>query len=338
MPALRPGSGTLSPPPPRPSPPPPSPSPPPPRPLPPPPAPAPASVDWGTPILTATFEGSTLDRTLFDVEQDCWGGGNGEHQCYVDRPENLRVENGRLVIEARRGDWAGTVETCTRPWDAWSCTAAKPFTSARIRTKASTRGSWTYGRFEVRAQLAKGDFLWPAIWMLPTDNVYGTWAASGEIDIVEFRGQPALNDTLEGTLHYGAAWPANAWRGSGHLRPLPGTDLSAAMHDYALEWSADGAGRPLRMRWLVDGVQFHEQALNTSWSAGAASPYTQDGQPWDRRFHLVLNLAVGGGFFPTSQYGVWNTHAQWDATSAGWARPRMEVEHVKVWAWPRQQG
>ena len=69
-------------------------------------------------------------------------------------------------------------------------------------------------------------------------------------------------------------------RGSGHLRPLPGTDLSAAMHDYALEWTADGAGRPLRMRWLVDGVQFHEQALNTSWSAGAASPYTQGGCRW----------------------------------------------------------
>jgi hypothetical protein len=70
-------------------------------------------------------------------------------------------------------------------------------------------------------------------------------------------------------------------------------DLSAALHDYALEWTADPAtGRPKAMKWMVDGVTFHEANLDVSWVTSAASPYTEKGQPWDQRFHLILN---GGG-------------------------------------------
>ena len=122
----------------------------------------------------------------------------------------MRVENGRLILEARRGDYTGSAAGCT---NSDGCTWSKPFTSGRVRTKKSAFGSWRYGRVEVRAQLPRGDFLWPAIWMLPTDNAYGTWAASGEIDIMEARGQrPSL---VEGTLHYGAQWPNNVYSGSG---------------------------------------------------------------------------------------------------------------------------
>lgn len=61
------------------------------------------------------------------------------------------------------------------------------------------------------------------------------------------------------------------------------------------------------------------------------------GQPWDRRFHLILNLAVGGSFFPTQYFGDFTTVSAWNAAAAGWTRPRMEIEHFKVWAWPPQQ-
>jgi hypothetical protein len=106
------------------------------------------------------------------------GGGNGENQCYTDRPENVRVANGRLVLEARRGDYTGALAGCTNTAEN-SCTWTRPFTSARVRTKASAYGSWKYGRFEVRAQLPRGDFLWPAIWLLPTDRcVLGAGVAS----------------------------------------------------------------------------------------------------------------------------------------------------------------
>jgi beta-glucanase (GH16 family) len=164
--------------------------------------------------------------------------------------------------------------------------------------------------------------------------VYGTWAASGEIDIVEYRGQAALGGTVEGSLHYGAAWPANAYTGSGRVA-VPGTDFSQAPHTFALEWVPDAAsGRPALMRWLVDGEELHRQRLDISWSVGPASPYTQAGQPWDQRFHLVLNLAVGGGFFPPAEFGGFASEAQWDAAVATWQRPRLEVEHVKLWRWP----
>jgi beta-glucanase (GH16 family) len=73
------------------------------------------------------------------------------------------------VIEARRGNYTGSADSCTTDDDN-SCTRTRPFTSARVRTKASRYGSWKYGRFEVRARLPRGDFLWPAIWMLPTDE------------------------------------------------------------------------------------------------------------------------------------------------------------------------
>ncbi len=97
----------------------------------------------------------------------------------------------------------------------YGCVWTQPFTSARVRTKKSTRGSWKYGRIEVRAMLPRGNFLWPAIWMLPTDQEYGTWAASGEIDIMEARGQLNALSKVEGTLHYGAMWPNNVYEGSG---------------------------------------------------------------------------------------------------------------------------
>lgn len=62
-----------------------------------------------------------------------------------------------------------------------------------------------------------------------------------------------------------------------------------------------------------------------------------EGQPWDQRFHLILNLAVGGSFFPSSIFGQFTTVSAWDAAVKTWTRPRMEIEHVKVWAWPPQQ-
>ncbi|EFN52976.1 hypothetical protein CHLNCDRAFT_137383 [Chlorella variabilis] len=215
-----------------------------------------------------------------------------------------------------------------------SCTWTQPFTSARVRTKLSPFGSWKYGRVEVRARMPRGDFLWPAIWLLPTDNAYGTWAASGEIDILECRGQAGLADVVEGTLHYGGQWPANTWTGSGRVRPFPGLDYSATFHDFALEWTSNlTTGRPLLMRWLVDGTEFYRRRLDVSLKTHDASPYTQDGQPWDKRFHLILNLAVGGGFFPAGEFGEFGP-SQWDAAAAGWQKPRLEIDHLKVWAWP----
>jgi len=134
------------------------------------------------------FSGNSIDTTKWDHEVDCWGGGNGELQCYTSRPQNSYVSNGNLYLVAKPERYTGSMNGCTNNNDN-SCGNTKDYTSARLRTKMSPTGSWKYGRFEFRAKLPKGKHLWPAMWMLPTDYVYGNWAASGEIDIVESRGQ-----------------------------------------------------------------------------------------------------------------------------------------------------
>ncbi len=210
------------------------------------------------------FDGEDLDSGKWSVQvgDGCdlgiCGWGNDELQWY--QRENVSVSEGLLVITARRETAGG-----------------KEYTSARIRTAG--RADWTYGRFEVRARLPRGQGIWPAIWMLPTDEAYGTWAASGEIDIMELLGhEPA---TVHGTLHYGGRWPENTHSGASYT--LPSGTFSDDFHVFALEWE-NGV-----FRWYVDGVLYQTQ---TRWST-TDGPYPA---PFDRRFHLLVNVAVGGNW------------------------------------------
>jgi len=218
-------------------------------------------ADWNL-VWQDEFDGPELDFTKWAVEENGHGGGNDELQYYLDRKENVRTENGHLIIEAHRENInvAGVV---------------RHFTSARIRTKR--RVSWTYGRFEVRTRLPKGQGLWPAVWLLPETKHYGGWAASGEIDIVETRGHEP--DIVHGSLHYGGEWPHN--KHSTKAYKLPKGDFSKDFHVYAVEWE------PKEIRWYVDGKLF--QTLN-KWSS-TAGDYPA---PFDQPFHLIVNLAVGG--------------------------------------------
>jgi len=210
------------------------------------------------------FEGQQLDYSKWEIEVNAFGGGNQELQIYTDRAKNVRVEAGTLVIEALR-EKTGIAGT------------ERDYSSGRIRSKR--RGDWTYGRFEARAKPPRGQGLWPAIWMLPSDETYGGWAASGEIDILEFKGQEP--DTLWGTLHFGGAWPRNTSKGES--KKFAGVDFTADFHVYGLEWDER------EIRWLLDGKVWQVQR---AWqSEQAAFP-----APFDQPFHLILNLAVGGHF------------------------------------------
>lgn len=218
----------------------------------------------GEVVWSDDFDGDRLDYSKWEVEVNAFGGGNHELQLYTDRPRNVRVEGGCLVLEAHRerASIAGT---------------ERDFSSGRIRSKH--RGDWKYGRFEIRARVPAGQGLWPAAWMLPTHERHGGWAASGEIDILEFKGQE--RDAIWGTLHYGGAWPRN--RHTGERRVIEGVDLTADFHTYGVEWEER------RIRWLYDGEVWQTQE---KWDSEAA-PFPA---PFDEEFHLVLNLAVGGGF------------------------------------------
>ena len=220
-------------------------------------------------------------RWSYDVGGEGWG--NRELQFYTnDRRENARVEGGRLIIEARRESWHGSA-----------------YTSARLVTK--NKGDWHAGRFEIRARLPLGRGTWPAIWMLPTvwNLGDGKWPDNGEIDIMEHVGSHA------GFIHASTHSRKNQWRHNNQRTAILAVpDAGTAFHTYVLEWDAG------EMRVSVDDHHYFTSRKDggdwTSW-------------PFERDFHLVLNLAVGGD---------WGGEKGIDEKAFP---QRMEVEYVRVY-------
>lgn len=145
----------------------------------------------------------------------------------------------------------------------------KHYTSARMRTL--NKGDWRYGRFEARMKLPYGRGMWPAFWMLPTDWMYGGWPTSGEIDIMELVGHET--NRVYGTLHWGDSPQAHQQAGGNYV--LSSGTFASGFHTFVVEW--DSAG----FRWFVDGTQYYARTM---------------GWPFDQRFHILLNVAVGGNW------------------------------------------
>ena len=220
----------------------------------------------------------------YDVGGHGWG--NKELQHYTDkRKENARVENGNLIIEARKEAWERL-----------------EYTSARLVSK--NKGDWTYGRFEVRAKLPSGRGTWPAIWMLPTGWVYGGWPNSGEIDIMEHVGFDP--DVVHASVHTKSYHHSI---GTQKTDKINVKTARAEFNVYAVEWS------PEEIRAFVNEQHYftfeNERLTNTS------ADYKQ--WPFDKPFHLLLNVAVGG---------MWGGVKGVDETI--WPR-RMEVDYVRVY-------
>jgi beta-glucanase (GH16 family) len=211
------------------------------------------------------FKGPSIDSGKWEFEVNGKGGGNNELQYYTDRKENAFIENGSLVIQAGKESYEGP-------------DGSRAYTSARIRTR--NKGDWKFGRFDIRARLPFGQGMWPAVWMMPTDAVYGSWPASGEIDIMEELGQEP--NRVYQTLHFGGVGAHSQTGGSYVLRS---GDFSDDFHLFTLEW--DSAG----MRWFVDGATVQSKNVNSWYTTAAQRP-----APFDQRFYLILNLAVGGNW------------------------------------------
>ncbi|WP_214737845.1 carbohydrate binding domain-containing protein [Exiguobacterium sp. s162] len=232
-------------------------------------------------VWSDEFSKSEIDHSKWNFETGNWivdkdgnpvaaGWGNNEKQFYTDKNENAFVKDGKLVIRAKKeqaSDQFGTYD----------------YTSAKLTTKGTF--SKTYGRYEMRAKLPTGKGLWPAFWMLPEEDRYGGWAASGEIDIMESWGsQP---DKVAGTIHYGETWPNNKYTGKDyHFTEGDGIDK---WHTYAVEWE------PGEIRWYVDGQLYQTQNDWYAKEANKASKYSYPA-PFDQDFYLIMNLAVGGWF------------------------------------------
>ena len=175
------------------------------------------------------------------------------------------MHDGILTIAARKEAYTDAVQ------------GNYDYTSARLSTqhKFSTCG----GRIEVRARCDAGKSLWPAIWMLPEEDIYGGWASSGEIDIME--GWGSKPEQICGTIHFGGQWPDNTYLTKNYTFPEGGS--SADWHTYAVEWENG------EIRWFVDDVCYSTQ---TEWfSKGFPA-----NAPFDQNFYIILNLAVGGQF------------------------------------------
>lgn len=208
------------------------------------------------------FDSNKLDEEIWNKELRHPGWTNHEMQAYTAEPENIYLKDGKLVLRALKF-----------PLD----TGGAYYTSGKVQT--SNKKDFTYGKVQVRAKVPKGQGLWPAIWMMPTKEVYGSWPLSGEIDIMEILGNEP-NKTY-GTIHYGS--PHGQKQGSYILK---NGDFSDDFHVFEIEWE------PGIIRWLVDGEIFYSEGNWFSRSrAGADFSYPA---PFDQDFFVQLNLAVGG--------------------------------------------
>ena len=201
------------------------------------------------------FNSSTLDASKWNYEVNGDGGGNNELQYYTNATENCFIQDSCLVIQALNKNYMG-----------------KDYTSARLNSNG--KGDWKYGRFEARAKLPYGQGLWPAIWLLPTDLVYGGWPLSGEIDIMEELGQKA--NKVYGTIHYGS--PHQQQGGS---YTLPTGYFLSNFHVFVCEW--DSAS----ISFFVDDTKYFTAYVS---------------KPFDQRFHFILNVAVGGNWPGSPDY------------------------------------
>ncbi|CAG2173983.1 unnamed protein product [Oppiella nova] len=240
-------------------------------------------------VWSDEFNGDLFNDSEWKYSSGAWTTNN-ELQYYAS---NTRVEKGHLIIEAKAEEKDG-----------------RHFTSARLTSKKA----WTYGKFECRARLPKGKHLWPAIWLMPQNNE----AASGEIDIMEYRGQ--RTDTIAGALHYGGVAPDTVSKVTKDRKFS--TDFSATFHTFGLTWDKN------HIKWFLDGNEFHTENINRDmWSGNGTNPYKHKGEPYNKDFHWILNIAVGGKFFPEKVFGPQVTASE----ATKWEKPTMEVDWLRVY-------
>ncbi|KAI0267999.1 concanavalin A-like lectin/glucanase [Russula aff. rugulosa BPL654] len=333
-------------------------------------------------VMEDDFNNDSLDTDVWMYEVDLGGYGNGEFEMTTASSNNTFIRNGELYIlptltsdvigqeaifDGHTFNLTGCTNTnltaCGAVSNATSGTVINPVMSARISTKG--KRSIRYGKVEVRAKLPRGDWLWPAIWMLPENNTYGPWPLSGEIDIMEARGNspayPAQGiDYVRGSLNWGPlTWLNAVWKTYGWWTVRRST-YADAFHTYSLEWTEDflriyvdnRLQHMLNLRFDVPFFQrgkFPTSVSNASQEIIVPNPWAgrANSAPFDQPFYLILNVAVGGtnGWFPDGAgnkpwlNGALNAmqlfaqaedkwHNTWPASEDDRA---MRIDYVKMW-------
>lgn len=280
--------------------------------------------DWEL-VWSDEFDESLINTSNWTHEVNCSGGGNNEKQCYTDSADNSYIQEGILHIVALPAEQG----------------AELPYTSARINSRY--KADFKYGRIEISARLPSGQGSWPAFWMMPTDEVFGSWPKSGEIDILEAVNLKTVDadnnveNLVHGTLHYGKEWPDNSSSGKSYSLP-DGVNPADDFHSYAIEWQEG------EIRWYIDNYLYATQRksevrYNSKDEAVGLSHRGWFGQyfdlvsgeltshwgnePFDQNFYLILNFAVGGDW----PENVNNLGIDTTAFEAGQS---FEIDYVRV--------
>jgi beta-glucanase (GH16 family) len=230
-------------------------------------------------VWSDEFDAETLNKENWSYDLGGSGWGNRELQVYTSTPENIRVENGRLVIQAiyNGGDVNGL-----------------NYTSARIVTQK--KAEFRYGKISARIKLPRGQGPWPAFWMLGADFDSRNWPDCGEIDILE---SGSSTDTVSGAIHFRGKDNYHAFFSKEIT--LPGATVYEDYHVYEIEWDKK------QVSWLIDGIRYFKRPIKASYM-----------RPFHKPFFILLNLAVGGPespytgkkspdakIFPQSMYVDW---------------------------------
>ncbi len=328
-------------------------------------------------IFDEEFNKLNFTRWRHDITLS--GGGNWEFDYYSNNRTNSYCKDGVLYLQptltednigpnAVRGGydlniWGGSpADQCTGN-NFYGCERISgaggnfinPIKSAKITTVNSF--AFKYGQLEVRAKVPKGDWIWPAIWLLPRNNEYGNWPASGEIDIMESRGNLNYPKEFDGgvesfgsTLHYGPDYLGHKYKDT-HKIYSNSVPLSDDFHVYGLYWDEK------RIYTYIDDpsniVLDIDMTTQSFWDRGQfpskySNPWQYSGinAPFDTEFYIVMNVAVGGtgGYFKDGVAGKpWNDLSQhamndfYNAKGAWWQtwngeESAMKVDYLKVWS------
>ncbi|XP_063703114.1 beta-1,3-glucan-binding protein-like [Culicoides brevitarsis] len=330
---------------------------------------APARICSGELIFEENFDKFDLD--LWNHEVSLYGGYNGEFQWYTNHRDNTFAQDGKLFVmptltykylpcNCPESLTSYTLDLLKE--EPFVCTNAdregcfmqgtseeiiNPVRSGRIKTDNGFR--FKYGKVEVRAKVPRGPFLWPAVWMMPAESVYGGWPNSGEIDIMESRGNKQIltkngeeigNRRALQTLHFGNGWQHHEYRETNNLND---EEFGKDFHLFKLEWT------PEHIKFQTD--DFPERILNSPFQ-GNYTGSENEIAPFDQEFYFIINLAVGGthGYFPddaeyapelkpyrnddgrrVGQTKYWNANT-WKGIEKDPEGSSLQVDYIKVWA------
>ena len=273
---------------------------------------------------------------------------------------NLIASNSVINLTSAGTCTSNVLSNCVTVTNTSTSEIVQPVKSGRINTKKGA--TIKYGRVEVTAKLPAGDWLWPAIWMMPVNDTYGPWPMSGEIDIAESRGNNYTynqggNNIVSSALHWGPNAANDAWWRTNVKRTALHTTYAAQEHTFGLEWSQKYIFTYVNSKLL--------QVLYTSfnepfWERGNFPAYDTNGTqivdkwsqtgldstPFDQEFYLIINVAVGGtnGWFqdgvsakpwsdhsPSAKLDFWNASKIWFPTWQAEGAGQMEVSKVEMW-------